>query len=107
MGASDGDGYPADGEGPVHQVQLGPFSIAPTTVTNGQFAEFCDATGHVTLAEADGWSFVFAGLLPDDFPPTRGVAAAPWWRQIEGADWRHPPVPTPRSPTWSTIRSST
>ena len=23
-------------------------------------------------------------------PPTRGVAAAPWWRQVEGADWRHP-----------------
>ena len=38
-------------------------------------------------------SFVFAGLLPDDFPPTRGVAAAPWWRQVEGADWRHPDGP--------------
>ena len=93
MGAADGDGYPADGEGPVHAVGLRPFSIAPTTVTNAQFAAFCDATGHVTLAESDGWSFVFAGLLPEDFPPTRGVAAAPWWRQVEGADWRHPAGP--------------
>ena len=93
MGAADGDGYASDGEGPVHPVQLRPFSIAPTTVTNAQFAAFCDATGYVTLAESDGWSFVFAGLLPDDFPPTRGVAAAPWWRQVEGADWRHPAGP--------------
>jgi formylglycine-generating enzyme required for sulfatase activity len=93
MGAPDGDGYVDDGEGPVHRVQLAPFSIAPTTVTNADFAAFCDATGHVTLAEVDQWSFVFAGLLPDDFPPTRGVAAAPWWRQVEGSDWRHPGGP--------------
>ena len=30
------------------------------------------------------------GLLPDDFPPTRGVVGAEWWRAVEGADWRHP-----------------
>ena len=37
---------------------------------------------------------MFGGLLPDDFPPTpAGVAAAPWWRQVEGADWRHPEGP--------------
>ena len=36
---------------------------------------------------------MFAGLLPDDFPPTRGVADAPWWRQVEGADWRQPGGP--------------
>ena len=93
MGAPAGDGYADDGEGPVHEVQLSTFSIAPTTVTNADFAAFCDATGYVTLAEADQWSFVFGGLLPDDFPPTRAVAAAPWWRQVEGADWRHPAGP--------------
>ena len=27
-------------------------------------------------------------------PPTRAVAAAPWWREVEGADWRHRGVPT-------------
>ena len=46
-----------------------------------RFAEFVDATGHVTDAERYGWSFVFAGLLPDDFPDTprrrrRAVVAA-------------------------------
>ena len=44
----------------------------------------------MTEAERFGWSFVFAGLLPDDFAPTRGVVQAPWWRQVEGADWRRP-----------------
>jgi formylglycine-generating enzyme required for sulfatase activity len=33
---------------------------------------------------------VFGGLLPDDFPPTRAVAAAPWWRQVPGSCWHRP-----------------
>jgi len=93
MGAPPGDGYDSDGEGPVHQVTLSPFSIAPTTVTNADYAAFCDATGYVTLAERDRWSFVFGGLLPDDFPATHGVVSTPWWRQVEGSDWRHPAGP--------------
>jgi formylglycine-generating enzyme len=40
-----------------------------------------------------GWSFVFAGLLPDDFEPTQGVAQAPWWRKVDGASWRCPEGP--------------
>jgi formylglycine-generating enzyme required for sulfatase activity len=74
-------------------VELPGFRIGRTTVTNGEFAVFVDTTGYRTAAETFGWSFVFAGLLPDDFPPTRAVAAAPWWRQVEGADWRHPEGP--------------
>ena len=93
MGNPRGDGYPADGEGPVHPVELAPFAIGATTVTVRQFAAFTEATGYRTIAEREGWSFVFAGLLPDRFPPTRGVAAAPWWRQVFGADWRHPEGP--------------
>ena len=76
MGAPPGDGYAADGEGPVHEVRITAFEISATTVTNAEFADFCTATGFTTLAERDGWSFVFGGLLPDDFPPTRAVAAA-------------------------------
>ena len=93
MGAEGAATYPDDGEGPVHVVDLSPFSIAPTAVTNDDFAAFVDATGHVTDAERYGWSFVFAGELPDDFPDTRGVVDAPWWRQVFGADWRHPAGP--------------
>ncbi len=93
MGASGPVAYDADGEGPIHTVELDPFRIAAACVTNDDFAAFIAATGHRTEAEAFGWSFVFGGLLPDDFPPTRAVAAAPWWRQVHGADWQHPEGP--------------
>lgn len=93
MGTSDPNGYPSDGEGPEHPVEVSPFSIARGPVTNDQFRSFVDATGHRTTAERFGTTFVFAGLLPDDFPETRAVAAAPWWREVLGADWRHPEGP--------------
>jgi len=93
MGTDGEYGYPLDGEGPAHEVVLSPFAISRHAVTNEQFAAFASATGHRTEAERHGWSFVFMGFLPDDFPPTRAVAAAPWWRQVEGADWSHPEGP--------------
>jgi sulfatase modifying factor 1 len=93
MGTDDAAGYPTDGEGPVREVRVNPFWIDATAVSNARFAAFVAATGYVTEAERSGWSFVFAGLLPDGFPSTRAVAAAPWWRQVEGADWRHPEGP--------------
>lgn len=92
MGCADPP-YPGDGEGPVREVRLAPFALAPTPVTNAAFACFAAATGHRTDAERYGWSFVFAGLLPPGTPPTRGVASAPWWRAVEGADWAHPEGP--------------
>jgi formylglycine-generating enzyme required for sulfatase activity len=93
MGDESPWAYPGDGEGPVHEVSLGTFAIDPCTVTNEAFARFVDATGHVTDAERFEWSFVFGGLLPDDFPPTRAVVGAEWWRQVYGADWGHPAGP--------------
>ena len=93
MGSQDPDAYPEDGEGPVRTVDVDAFELSPHAVTNAEFAAFADATGHRTDAERFGWSFVFARLLPASTPPTRGVAAAPWWRQVHGADWRHPEGP--------------
>jgi formylglycine-generating enzyme required for sulfatase activity len=93
MGDESEWSYPGDGEGPVHPVELPAFGISRYAVTNRDFATFVDDTGWRTEAESYGWSFVFGGLLPDDFPPTRGVEATPWWRQVEGADWRHPDGP--------------
>jgi sulfatase modifying factor 1 len=93
MGSADAWSYPADGEQPVHHVELSTFRIAAHAVTNADFVRFVDATAYVTDAERYGWSFVFAGLLPDEFPDTAAVAGAPWWRQVEGADWRHPEGP--------------
>lgn len=90
MGTDDAIGYVTDGEGPIREISLRPFSIDAAAVTNVEFAAFVDATGHVTDAERFGWSFVFGGLLPDDFPETSGVASAPWWRQVLSAYWRRP-----------------
>jgi sulfatase modifying factor 1 len=93
MGSEDRFAYPGDGEGPVRRVRLDSFWIDTCAVSNAQFAQFVDETEYVTEVERFGWSFVFAGLLPDNFPPTRGVAQAPWWRQVEGVDWRTPEGP--------------
>ena len=90
MGCDRDEGEPGDGEGPSRLVKLSPFLIARTAVSNRDFARFVVATGHVTMAEETGASFVFAGLLPDDFAPTRGVAEAPWWREVPGACWQRP-----------------
>ena len=90
MGCDRDEGEPGDGEGPSRLVKLSPFLIARTAVSNRDFARFVAATGHVTVAEETGASFVFAGLLPDDFAPTRGVADAPWWREVPGACWQRP-----------------
>lgn len=90
LGSGDPD-HPE--EWPPRTVDVAPFAIGRCAVTSADFAIFAAATGHRTDAERQGWSFVFAGLLPHDFPPTRGVAAAPWWRQVHGADWAHPEGP--------------
>ncbi|MDG2428963.1 MAG: formylglycine-generating enzyme family protein [Acidimicrobiales bacterium] len=87
------DAYPSDGEGPVRLIQLSPFSISATAVTTAEFASFVHATGYQTTAECEGWSFVFAGHLPDNFGETRGVVGAEWWRQVLGATWSHPEGP--------------
>ncbi|HEX3679465.1 MAG TPA: SUMF1/EgtB/PvdO family nonheme iron enzyme, partial [Galbitalea sp.] len=92
IGSDDRFAYPEDGETPRH-VELSGFMIDLCAVSNAEFAEFVATTGYVTEAERFGWSFVFGGLLPDDFPATRAVVAAPWWRQVFGADWRHPEGP--------------
>src|SRR3954462_13093709 len=62
MGSDDAYAYEEDGEGPVRCVRVDPFSIAAHSVSNRQFSEFVDATGHITSAEHYGTSFVFGGL---------------------------------------------
>ena len=93
MGSDDDHAYPDDGEGPPRAVELDAYWIDACAVTNDAFAAFIADTGYVTEAERYGWSFVFGGLLPDDFPPTQAVAQAPWWRKVEGSSWRHPEGP--------------
>lgn len=92
MGSNDRT-FPGDAEGPVREVVVEPFTIDAYAVTNAAFAAFVEATGHVTDAERFGWSFVFHTFLRPEHPPTRGVAAAPWWREVHGAAWDRPEGP--------------
>lgn len=45
---TDEVGFPGDGEGPVREVTVDPFSISRLAVTNAEFAAFVEVTGHVT-----------------------------------------------------------
>ena len=94
MGSDDPAGFPADGEGPVRPVELGAFRIAPTAVSNAEFASFVKESGYVTDAERYGFSYVFGGFLPAGLradSPT--VPGTPWWHAVPGAAWRRPRGP--------------
>ncbi len=91
MGDSSGDGLAADGEGPLHLVELDEFSIDATAVTNDDFSRFADASGYVTEAESFGVSAVFhLAVEAPDADVTGSVPGTPWWFGVIGADWRHP-----------------
>ncbi|RZU62595.1 formylglycine-generating enzyme family protein [Zhihengliuella halotolerans] len=93
MGDSRGDRNAADGEGPVHEVDLGAFSIDSTTVTNADFARFADATGYRTQAERDGFSAVFHLVVARGAEVVGQVPGLPWWLAVRDADWRRPGGP--------------
>jgi formylglycine-generating enzyme required for sulfatase activity len=73
MGSNDGE--PA--EQPVHQVDVSAFSIDRLETTNSEFAAFVSATGYRTDPERSG-----VGWDWDEK-----------WREVKGADWRHPRGP--------------
>jgi formylglycine-generating enzyme required for sulfatase activity len=103
MGDAFGEGYPSDGETPVHAVELDGFRIDATTVTNQMFAAFAEATGYRTEAEQYGSSAVFHLLAKAPKEDVLGPAAgAPWWLNVRGADWAHPAGP---SSSWTEKRN--
>src|SRR4051794_33899864 len=59
MGDAFDEGYAADGETPVHAVEVPDFLLDAAQVTNAQFATFVKETGWVTDAEELGVSAVF------------------------------------------------
>ena len=94
MGDSSGDANRGDGELPVRQVEVEPFAIDATSVTNDAFAAFVDATGYVTDAEDPGVSAVFhLAVRARDEDVLGAVPGTPWWLAVRGADWRHPAGP--------------
>ena len=95
MGTDDDTGFPADGEGPIREVDVSPFFMDETAVTNAQFGRFVRQTRYRTEAERYGWSFVFHSFVPRKVARTvtQAVAEAPWWWRIDGASWRRPEGP--------------
>ncbi|UTW10236.1 formylglycine-generating enzyme family protein [Marinobacterium rhizophilum] len=97
MGYEGPEAGEADGEGPVREVQLNPFWLDVTAVTNEQFGRFVDATGYVTESEHFGWAFVFIGQLPHSkqrkLKSSQTVPGLQWWYAVEGAYWRKPEGP--------------
>ncbi len=87
-------------EAPARKVRVDPFWIDETPVTNAQFAQFVEATGHVTFAELPPDPCIYVGLDPALAQPGSLVFKPPatpvpltslqWWAFEIGADWRHP-----------------
>ena len=93
MGDHFAEGYPADGETPVHRVAVAEFGMDAEVVTNLEFARFAEQTGHVTEAERFGSSAVFHLQLGDEatWPAgSRRLAGLQWWVNVPGASWREP-----------------
>ena len=79
--------YPGDGEGPVHEVALGRLrdrqvhrdatSASPRSSRRPATCPKPERTGGRSCSEA---------CSPSTSRPPVAVAAAPWWRQVEGSD---------------------
>ena len=96
MGNSKSKGFAIDHEGPTTLINVLPFYISETTVTNKQFSIFVNETGFKTEAERLGRSFVFQVLLSKDRTKNREKkidcckTELDWWVDLEGANWKHP-----------------
>ena len=99
-------------EYPKHKVQVSPFYMDITEVTNDQFKKFVDATGYLTTAERKpDWEELKKTVPPGTAKPPDSVLVAAslvfkqtsgpvnlndysqWWHWVKGANWKHPEGP--------------
>ncbi|OSZ77055.1 sulfatase [Chitinophagaceae bacterium IBVUCB2] len=107
MGGDNNQAY--NDEFPKHAVQVSPFWMDATEVTNAQFQKFVDATGYITTAEKKpDWEELKKQVEPGTAKPPDSVLTAAslvfkqtngpvtlddvsqWWVWQPGADWKHP-----------------
>lgn len=88
-------------EAPRHRVSVDGFWIDRTPVTNRQFGEFVNATGHLTEAQIVPKASDYPAAPPEMlypgslvFSPLPRVSdpadGSQWWSFVRGADWRRP-----------------
>jgi formylglycine-generating enzyme required for sulfatase activity len=88
-------------EAPAHTAVVPAFGIERHPVTNGQFAEFVNDTGYLTVAEQPLDPALYPGVSAADlvpgalvFQPANGPVDLgdwrQWWAWVPGACWRHP-----------------
>ena len=76
-------------EGPVRRQEVESFWIDVTEVTNAEFAEFVDATGYVTVAEAGIDGVVPPGAAVFHVPENNAEGR---WSYADTANWRQPEI---------------
>ena len=91
-------------EGPEHPRQVDDFFISKYEVTNGEFAEFVESTGYVTVAERQPDPSHYPDIPSNLLKPGSAVFVkldeaiqsrtfTNWWHFREGANWRNPNGP--------------
>jgi formylglycine-generating enzyme len=91
-------------EQPVHEVVVVGFWMDKHPVTNSEFRQFVEATGHVTIAERPPDPEQYRGIDPAALVPGSLVFQKPphrvslrdpkaWWAYIPGACWKYPQGP--------------
>lgn len=85
--------FPDDLDSPRRKIRLSPFLISPCAVSNNDYARFVSATGYRTVAEREGWSYVFHLFLGERAAAFAAPPGLPWWRAVKGAFWAAPEGP--------------
>lgn len=74
MGSDEGEKGRERDEGPLHDVCIDGFWMGRREVTQGEFRRFVEASGYVTDAEREGFSWIYTGA----------------WEKRGGYSWRRP-----------------
>ncbi len=85
----------------ANNVTVDSFCMDRHEVTNGEFAQFVQATGYKTVAEQPLSQEQFPSLSEEEraagslvfLPPSEGIeqiAYLSWWHWVPGANWQHP-----------------